>query len=287
VLLMTIVLLALVATAAAGLASRSLQAAADAAQASEDLQRRWAELSCRAVLLPRAPRLLDGTAPGRPDAEPIVKLQRRIVLSGQAIDLVFTDEQAKANVNWLFGRQDTGRREHLVRRLLPVGADGSRVKLQPSSATAAAPGAPAAHENPFGSYGQLFDKAQPALLLGNLLTDLSGDADQLTCWGDGRLNVHRATSEALAAVCGPQLGPMEVARLLELRGQSPRLPLGRLLDQLALSHDDRRQVEDRLRDDSRCYGLWIVFQTPRRSWYSFAVADLSGSAGVSVMSFEW
>jgi hypothetical protein len=57
----------------------------------------------------------------------------------------------------------------------------------------------------------------------------------LTCWGDGSLNLRRASAEAVRAVLSRQLAAGEITRLLEMRAKNPDLDDSELLDALNLS----------------------------------------------------
>src|SRR5438132_1522253 len=98
VLLLVLFVIALAATAMAAVCRMSLAKSLHASRAAADLQRRWAVLTTRSVLLPQAEAIL--AKPG----EPVSEVRREIQLGGQSFTLIFGDEQAKANVNLLYAQ---------------------------------------------------------------------------------------------------------------------------------------------------------------------------------------
>src|SRR5688500_19347843 len=94
VLLLVLVVLAVTAAALAGVSRMSLRKALHARRAEEELQRRWAVVSCRSVLLPKAEAVLSRA---EKQTGATGEVRRDVRFGGQDLTLVFGDEQAKAN----------------------------------------------------------------------------------------------------------------------------------------------------------------------------------------------
>jgi hypothetical protein len=303
VLLLTLMLLAIAAAALAGACRAALQKAVLATRAQEDLQRRWGVVSMRAALLPKAERVLAASG-DRMSPEARVD----VTLGGQPLTLVFGDEQAKANVNLLYAlgkRDDT---DQAVRGI--VGTTGADVRvdlrpilIQPPDDQLTEPESP---KHPLRSnsdeqdlldfevqpafevWGQILPDARPAVLLRRRGTSPSV-AGSLTCWGDGTVNVRRASSETLLRVCDKVLRPAEIHKLIEARDKDPDFDLWETMDTLNLSEDRYANAEQLLADRSACFSLWIVSRGGGggREWYDLAVLELAGGAAGGVKTFSW
>ena len=309
VLLMTLLLLAITATALATLGRRSFRHALDARQAVESLQRQWAVRSCEQVLLPSIELALaqppevqrqDVDDSDAPLLAPLAQLS--IQLGDLRVDLVFADEQAKVNVNALLEEHGRLGAEDLVRQAVESQGRRAEVRLQPldkaqepSVTTAlsrpsntAASKAPSDNDAatdvwpPIVGFSQVFLRDAPNELVSvaaeqpypgshdGILTE-PGLADRVTCWGNGRVNIRTAPPEVLRAATFPHLGAPQVARIVALREQTPDVSLGSVLAQLALNDRQRARMEKRLADASSCYSLWTVLSDGDRRWHHLAV----------------
>ncbi len=185
-LVLTLLVLVLAAGAMTGVCRYGMRQTLAASRAEDELQRRWGELSCRNVILINAERILTQAEVAR--HQPVATLTRQFTLGGQRFTIVLADEQAKVSVNALYAARnkgDLGKTDTSIRTLLIASGTTARVALKPSPVpsntdpTLIAPRA-------FGSLGQIVQNASPAELL-----PVSAN---LTCWGDGKLNFHRASS---------------------------------------------------------------------------------------------
>jgi hypothetical protein len=265
VLLLTLVLIALATAGTAGVVRLGLRQALAASSAERDLQRRWAVTSARAAVLPAAEDVL-ANAEVR-GGQAVRTTASTVVLSGQRVTLVVADEQAKVNVNALLAREGRAGAERLVRGL--VRSADSTVPLQLSPA-------PGDREGPAViSFEQVFPGAGPSELAGQPAT-----AD-VTCWGDGKLNVRRASRDALRTAVGTALDLSQVESLLDARRKDPRLPVAELLAQLSLTDEQWQAAGELLTDKSACHSLWVVVETDQRAWHSLFVDGPSGG------SFAW
>jgi hypothetical protein len=262
--------------------------ALEARTAVEELKGRWAVTTCRATFLARAEEVLDraergkGKA-GRPGEKyrsaPVAELHVACTLAGLDYELVFTDEQAKLNVNRLLDETSRAETHTVLKRF--VGRDGGRpcewpidvnLRLQPAGENTSA-------ADPFpmrvGGYGQVFDDVSPGVLVTDGRT--AGLAGAITCWGDGRVSLLRAPDDVIEQVCERALGRRAVAALLRARRRDPYRPLSDTLEDLdEIDESERPAVRERLTDRSTCHGLWVIARGAQRTWYTLAVGVADG-----------
>jgi hypothetical protein len=303
VLLLTLMLLAIAAAALAGACRAALQKTVLSTRAQEDLQRRWGMVSCRAALLPKADRVLaasgDRTSP---------ETRFDVTLGRQSMTLIFGDEQAKANVNLLYALGKRDGTDQAVRGI--VGTTGADVRVELRPILIQAPedelNEPEPPKHPlrsssdeqdllefevqpaFEAWGQVFPGARPISLVRRRGTAPSV-AGSLTCWGDGTVNVRRASSETLLRACDKVLRPAEVRKLIAARDKDPDFDLWETMDTLNLSEDRYANAEQLLTDRSACFSLWIVSRGGGggREWYDLAVSELAGGTAGGVKTFSW
>jgi type II secretory pathway component PulK len=271
VLLLVLFVIALATVAMASVCRMSLEKGLQADRAQSDLQRRWAVVTCRSVVLPKVQALLDRA----PDTAADVR--RTLHLGRQSFTVIIADEQAKANVNLLYAQGKLAGAERAVRAVISDNRGDTPVTLRPLARPAVADDD---DEPPqlFESFEQVFGRVLPERLVGS-----PSPTSALTCWGDGTLNLHRASPQAVRAVLGTHLPAAEIAHLLELRAKNPTLDSGDLLDLMGLSDQRREAVEELLTDQSACRSLWIISDSLDRKWYDLAVSRGQGD----VVLFSW
>src|SRR5665213_644488 len=228
VLLLALFVLALAAAAMAGVCRMSLEKAVQAGRAEADLRRRWAVISCRAVLLPKAEDILRG------GTNSVAEVRRSVRLNGHSITLVFGDEQAKANVNMLYAQSGLSGAEHEVRAIVATAGGGVPVELRPIPGRGKSFGTPdAADDDPpaFESFAQVLGQTSPQQLLAIRRT-ASSLTSSMTCWGDGSLNLRRASNESVRAILAGHLAAGEISRLLHAREKNPKAQIEEFLDGL-------------------------------------------------------
>jgi type II secretory pathway component PulK len=285
-LLMTLVLLVVAGALLTAVARRSIVGAVETQQAVEELQRRWAVASLQATLLGRAEELLDEVecgpiAPGAPAEgyknKPILERRVTCQLAGRDYELVFTDEQAKLNVNALLPGSSVHQAQSAVTRVVAdSGADCRAIALRPLSA-GKKPAKGTARLLPIGGYGQVFEGVGPERLLG--ATGRDEVAAWVTCWGDGRVNLRRAPAKVVEAACTEALGRDVVGPLLAARDRDPYRKLAEILGELAtLKPEIKARIGRCVTDRSECHGLWIVARGTQRSWYSLVIGVGGGAA---------
>lgn len=275
-LLLTLVLLTIVAVGSAQIARRSLQQATVAVRAEEDLQRRWLVRTAEDVLLPRADAAIEASNEKEPaGGDGLTEAVRRVDVGGYEVELRFTDEQAKINANVLLERM--GRRaaqQRLATLIRQAGIDG-RVELRPLSKLDRELQGARADWPALASFDQILaasgSTARAELPGAGAELPGAGAGAGVTLWGDGRVNVRRASRGVLEAALAPELGPYEIDRLLTLRREEPDERLAQWLSRLELSRRQRDELEDRLTETSRYFGLGITIHGEHRAWRRFVV----------------
>lgn len=283
VLLMTLALLVIAALSQAGLARRSLQAALASSEAQRDLQRRWAASSCRDFLLPQAEAIfiqLEEQAEQSSRRWPTPhSLEAVIRLGDLDVSIVLSDEDAKTNLNALHSKKPAN--VHLA--LMQYSSTGLVPELRPDMSREAK-----LRKRSFATWGQVFPIAS-VLSLPDGWERLTKASSDLTCWGDGKPNIRRASDKTLETVAATAVGGAGARKLLEVRrSQKEDLLLADLLESLELRRADQLKLRSVLSDRSSCYGLWVALGDHRRRWYHFWVqGDRAVSGGQQWHSFSW
>lgn len=201
-LLITLVVLALAAVILTLGARRTTTTTRAAMQAERDLKRKCA-LSAGDLFLAKANQFLIATQGGKHQPMPSVRFS--LGLSGQRVDILLADEQAKPNLNTLAQRLTESDLTLLIERL---GGNHAVATQDPDA--------------PFWCLEQLRPGAMPAALLGAPWPDpirpsLAGGA---TLWGNGKLHWQAASPAALAAVLGPEVPPDKAQVLVGVQQSS-------------------------------------------------------------------
>ena len=267
-------LVAIVAASMVTLAGRSMDRALVCRRARQDLQRRWAMRSSRVALLNQAEHILQVAEAGQ--LEPIAQVRVQLQLNDHAYSLLISDEQAKVNANAVYRLRGKQRLEKTIRELTRRTDSALTVRLRPIVNFA--------HHNqkelsPFQSFGQLFAAASPQ--------QLPKATSGTTCWGDGRLNVRRASPKSLEQVCVPLLGPVQIQQLVAILSESPAMSLSAALEQLQISRSTQHKLLKRLTDRSNCHSLWISIDDGDRSWHQFAVKVQSKRGPGHIRILQW
>jgi hypothetical protein len=300
VLLTVLLLLTLAAVVLAGVCRLAVGQSLDATAASDELQRKWGTISCRDTLLARAENIIEVD---ETQANPVRRVHADFKLGNEQFSVDIGDEQAKANVNEIYALQGKARAEQSIHQI--VAATGGTLKprfrliggtrLPAKSATAVAPQTPAVDSQPpdpsdpmqplFGSFSEVFDGVQ----FGDLHPGNPGAVtSDLTCWGNGRLNILRASAPTVTAVCSPALSPDQIARLLVLRsrlGDNPTVE--QLLAGAHVGTGDALNLAGRLTVTSSTHCLWVVTRDHSATGRSLFIRDSSNPGDVRSFTFQW
>jgi hypothetical protein len=283
VLVVTLGLLVLAATLMVSVGRASIRKASLASDAADDLQRRWGATSCRLAVMPAIESVLLDQE--RKIHRPVAVHRAQLTLGQQTFDLVLADEQAKANLNVLLDEGDRASAETRIRETMTGTGVGHLIRLRPdptivssvrprtagggNSATTVSATQPLLPRRVTG-FGQIFDDAPPAQLI--------GASQWITCWGNGLVNVRRATEPGLK-LATPLTG-VEIAALLRLREGAT--PAG-----LLRSANIKPRPGLHLTESSTCHSLWIVARSSRREWHYFSVLDETHESSPGIVSFVW
>jgi type II secretory pathway pseudopilin PulG len=285
VLVMVLVLVAVSGISLAGFARRSLESSAQASAAQTELQRRWGILSCLRLYLPAAESLLEAEGAKQPAAARAWPLPATVssefILRDLRFSVLVGDEDAKVSLNAIFRRRpDT---DSQVATVVEPAASAAGLPAQIRPATDETSKREA---TPFRSWEQVFDLKEVGTP-GEAACRLCDATRELTCWGSGRLNVRRASDQAIQLVCGDQVGPDVVGKLLALRRQPGINSLNDLLTRMALRTSDRAVLERLLTDRSSRYSLWIIVRSQRRTWAGLTVGRAGQQSGFGRETFTW
>ena len=279
VLLMTVAMIALASAALTRLANDSLSLVARGTVAQRELQRRWTHASCRLTILNRAQDLfrqreavIISQGAGWPRQ---ADMQLSFAIAHESLSIILSDEQARANVNMLNRKNE----QRLYTELARVAA-GSAVPLRFSPAPTDNSPTPA-----FSSWGQIIDFR--AVSESQSIADtLSGIKSNFTCWGDGRINICRASDDVVRLALFDMLSAIEIEKLLEARrGHSGTL------NELVTSLDIHRQKQIRLQqavvEDSNCFSMTITQQRMGRETTTIVVNGSKPRAISPPIMFRW
>jgi hypothetical protein len=310
VLLTTLALLVLASTLLVAVGRSAVDRTLLARQTQANLQRKWGTISARSALLPHAEEILSRLEAGGGGGVPTYRTD--IELAGDEYTLIISDEQAKANVNVLLDDSEKSDVEARIRESLTGSGIGNAVLLHPAQALVPTnqPQDPADQNAPTAlitGLGQIFNNLPPERLAIGSAQAGAGAAANITCWGNGAINIMRAPEAALRLALGQALTKLEISRLVTQRdfitalSRADRLPgamlgpttpanndpdpVNRLLNLARIGPEKRNRVS--LTSHSSCFSLWIVMTDPHRSWSSLYVSDTSNPAATRAWSFVW
>jgi len=267
--LISLVLVALVAIVTVSSGRLAIRLRQHAQAEGQRVQQKWASYSLRKTILPRASEVFSiarNMRAKQSDAHLIDNINEiftsrrvdlHIELAEQRYFVVLMNEQAKANVNMMC-RQQNINGETLIRRLLLRWPElRNRLHLRPGLQMSLGGG--------IDSLGQVFGLLENPhkLLFGDqfLTSERIGSTvplDEITLWGDGRLDWKNCSDEALSAVASTVLrSPTSVMTLVQSRRLQPQHASAQAVDSLSLPQDQAQSLKRVLTDGSRCYSIWI------------------------------
>ncbi len=285
VLVVVLVLIAVAGLSMAGFARRSLELAREAADAQEDLQRRWGTISCQRVVLGQAEDLLNSVVPVSATGEApwpwLARVEGEFTLGGLRFSVLLSDEDAKVNLNALARSGPNQRRRVSLVARQSAGMAGFEVLARvPESNERNRP------EVYFRSWGEVFDlsgrsdRSEGARRLRDATTEI-------TCWGSRRLNLRRASDQAVENVCEGDVPPDVIRKLLTERRALGITKLEDLIARLDLKTKDQMALRRLLSDVSKCHALWLSVQSPRREWVTLSVDRPGPGSAAERETFTW
>ncbi len=275
VLLVVLAMLVIATILSVGMARRSLEQSVAVARRETEMQRRWAEISCREAVLNRAEIILR-TEEFSTASTPVTQIQTAVTLGNQKLTLILSDEQSKLNLNTTFryGKSPA------VREVLFEEAVPWALKIRPN---------PNATENSvyppaFSAWGQIYDFSQQNETNNNFLkwTELGS---QTTCWGNGQLNINRADNATIRKVCELVVSPQSATTFLERKQEQPDLTFEEFWKKLDIPDREKRVLRRIMTDRSRCHSLWMITNDNIRSWTRHDIRTQDAPAGNDLETF--
>jgi hypothetical protein len=182
------------------------------------------------------------------------RLRQQIQLGQQTFELVLGDESAKANLNRIALECGDKSAEDVLSAVVPPGF--SRCvwpRLNTSSS--------------FTGWGAIFSLAELQRQHGTARVIVEASKD-LSIWGSGELNIHRAPNHVLQAVCGAIVPQGRADRLVKVMQDSPA-ELEVILQRAVKNEQEQTQLRRLLSDGSSTFSLWI------ESRHASGASDLS------------
>jgi hypothetical protein len=272
---MTLLLIPVAGVALASVQRLTLTKAMDASRSERQMQQQWLMLTLRTTLLNRAAAVMEFEQQN--NSEPIAHKALSFAIGSTKIELIFTDEQAKANFNTYWSAHSPRDSLDMLRRMLDQTGSGLPIALRPTPRDLPELYSEAA----FGRFEQVFPRATPRELVGTPHL-FDGPASAFTLWGSGRLNFQRASAQAIEEICGPGLSLANRQKLLSIRKTQPSISLEKMMRLLKADKDTRLTLTSALTDQSSTFGLWMKFTSNDQITYRFGIIN----AGV-IQSDSW
>lgn len=249
-----------------------------AGDARLQLQLKWGTMSCQAVCLPAAESIIYAVEPveGRP---PAITARHEVAMGGITFQMIVSDEQSKANVNFLEKRFGGESLAADIRQLQSNAREALQVNLRPSDTDE--------DSDPlfqrYSSFDQIFMYKHP-MELAPIKPGEDSPSNRITCWGSGLLNFRKAELPVMRKILAGLLTQSQMSDLVKFRAAQPDCTLDEALGHLKLKKKQSAALREVLTDMSLCHSLWIIARGPTRSWYRFCVAR----GGMSSMeTFAW
>ena len=300
VLLIVLLLLALAAVALAGVCRLTLRRSTAATLALADLQHRWGSVTTQYTLLSNAANVIDRAEGNGP---PLPTLHGSFTLGAVRFDVDLCDDQSRANVNALLAWRGPTVAQGMIRDLARAG--GSRLAPRlPAAATNKKPlhalSVTADEDAPpddvptdrvppaFGSLTEVF----PAATWDDLRPSPASLSSNLTCYGDGKVNLRRASVAVLSAALSTgdtsSLTPPQVNALARIgRAAGNTLDVANALAQTGATAAAVLKLQGRLVDGSNTQSVWIEAHDGRRTWRTWAARDTTDADHPRTFTGAW
>ncbi len=267
VLVLTLAMILIAVMISARTANRSLTRTLQAIQAEADLQRRWGPLSLQQSLLARSTQVFHDAEVGQRTIPRPAWYDGRVELSGTTYRLRLADENAKVNLNHLRRTRPADEFRRLLTEVIPT----SKLAL---ALTNTSPDGDHPEMTSWESWGQVFPNSRPEQLIDRTAS--------ITCWGNGRLNLHRTSDKSIRLVLEPIIGMTDVDAILRQRREptddnhrTSGVPQSSLVPAIAAPF---------VTEESRCYSLWLI--SAESGEIEFHVREI-WDRGSLVSSFRW
>lgn len=239
VLLSVIVVLVVVGVILTRMASQGIQLTLAAKVRTDQLQDDWAVQSVERALLPHAGPILN-----QPRRENVPQPSRRftsgiVQVGKRSVQITIADENAKLNVNRLYGIAKLGAADMALKQTVPPT---NGITLRPRNA-----------QLPIAWWGQLYDLQNASPELRSQF--LANAASKLTLAGDGRLNYLRCDRQALDTVLRLSLNTQRASELADQLQSNPRTDINAVMLGQGVDEETRKKVGGLLTKVSTCFSL--------------------------------
>ncbi len=267
VLVLTLAMILIAVMISARTANRSLTRTLQAIQAEADLQRRWGPLSLQKSLLARSTQVFHDAEVGQRTIPRPAWYDGRVELSGTTYRLRLADENAKVNLNHLRRSRPADQFRRLLTEVIPT----SKLAL---ALTNTPPDGDHPAITSWESWGQVFHTTHPDQLI---------DATtSITCWGNGRINLQRATDVSIRHALAPVMEMTDVDAILRQRHERVDHSVGSVV---VLQPSLVPAIATALvTEESRCYSLWLISEESGDT--ELHVREILDRGSV-VVSFRW
>ena len=279
-LLTVVVMIAVAALILARVATTSMRVATTAVNEEQDLRQRWAQTSLRRFSLDSATRLLAGKRLSQVDSQALSSgtenesvMWANVKLAGKQWRVIVADESAKLNLIHSSRELNDEVLNDLAQNLLPTNA---RVSLTNDLNELGGQRA-ARWEHWFESTNQA--RQSPRVL--------AHATQQVTLWGQGRLNVCQSDASTVDALWRALFGNDAPNELHSMRKEYPPPTTGKVIRALALRESQASLARQWLTTTSDCYSVWIFCQSDRRVPASLYVEWGAGGVATEHRGYEY
>ena len=277
ILLMTLALIAISSIALAGMARHSMNRALEANREEKRLQLKWLRatatdsiVSSAAAALPIVP-----AQAGEVSTASLKSTRTQMNLpSGWSLSVTVSDESAKANLQTLLRFREPGKA--LAGELLRSHALLTQFLGSASEST---------KSRAIRNWGDVFEYPAGQSSV-DTARSIRNATKEITCWGDGRINLERASSDLVQSVC-QLVASDEVARefVARLRAHGAK-DLNKLTTGLEVNEGELQALRNIVSNQSRCYSLWLEINLQEQTWTTLHVLDKTAGDGGNLV-FRW
>lgn len=239
-LLLVILALVLTTTLLVRLANKALQLHTTSLEAQSALQLKWGAVTCERIALQRAEPFFEEWDRRRQEnastTDSPAAVRQLVQLGDCNFEMLISDEDAKASVSLLGG---PGIRELVSPKYVPF------LRIIPGTS----------EERGITGWGQVFELERFAQQQGTL-RGLSEATAQISIWGSGVLNIHRAPGPVLQSVAATIVPEGRADRLVKTLAESPRSNTETLLRRTIKNDQEFAKLKAILGDGSRTYSVW-------------------------------
>jgi uncharacterized protein YbdZ (MbtH family) len=274
---MTLALIAISSIALAGMARHSMNRALEANREEKRLQLKWLRatatdsiVSSAAAALPIVP-----AQAGEVSTASLKSTRTQMNLpSGWSLSVTVSDESAKANLQTLLRFREPGKA--LAGELLRSHALLTQFLGSASEST---------KSRAIRNWGDVFEYPAGQSSV-DTARSIRNATKEITCWGDGRINLERASSDLVQSVC-QLVASDEVARefVARLRAHGAK-DLNKLTTGLEVNEGELQALRNIVSNQSRCYSLWLEINLQEQTWTTLHVLDKTAGDGGNLV-FRW